>query len=228
MSLSLTRMRALVRKGLGNLDSNDLPNPEVDELLNLALWAVSDKYPFKEKECLVTASTVAGQEAYAVPDELDAIRAVGAITADGGYRQLHRMTPAWYARHAALDSEDSWAFPERWMRRDASLILDPIPDDVYTIRVEMWRTINSLLEGTVDTVDLPRNWHEMVVEGAITRGHYYRQDYNLAQQADNFRVSHEKEAVLVKAKENQATHHGGLDVLWSADGLGEDPDNGKI
>ena len=45
--LSLTRMQALLRKGLGGLDSTDLTNTEADEYLNLALWELEDKSPFR-------------------------------------------------------------------------------------------------------------------------------------------------------------------------------------
>lgn len=219
MSLTLTRMRYWLRKGLGGLDSNELDDTDADELLNMALWELDNKYPFKEKECLVTASTVAGQRSYTVPNNLDAIRTVSVVDDDDSddpadYHYLREMTNEWFENNAADDDEDERAMPERWLRRDDALILHPWPDAVYTLRLEMWRTVESLVSGSVDTPELPRNWHEIVVEKAIERGHFYNADYNLAQQAANFPIGKERGAVLDVTKEEEGVRFAGLDVQW--------------
>lgn len=214
MSLTLARMRALLRKGLGGLDSNELTDAEADELLNIALWDLDNRFPFKEKECLVTASTVAGQEDYALPSTLDAIRNVAIVDDETGqYRYLREMTVEWYENNAEDDDEDERARPKYWLRRDDGLILWPIPDIVYTLRLEMWRTVPSLLEGTVDTTGLPRNWDRIVVKNAVAEGHFFNQDYNLEQQARNSAIGNERGSVLTTSKEEEGIRFGGLDVL---------------
>jgi hypothetical protein len=64
MSLPLDRMRALLRKGLGGLDEQDLPDTEADELLNMSLWELESRFDFKEKECLIQTPIVGGTYEY--------------------------------------------------------------------------------------------------------------------------------------------------------------------
>lgn len=215
MTLSLTRMRALVRRGLGGLDSDDITDDEVDELLNLSLWELDNRFPFKEKECLVTASTVAGQADYALPSDLDAIRTVSIVDDDTErYVPLKQMDVQDFEEKAQEDDEDDRDQPTHYMRRDNGVHLHPIPDKVYTLRLNMWRTVASLVEGTIEETGLPRNWDEIVVEGAVTRGHFYTQDYNLARQAENFRVGHERGAVLDEHKEKRGARYARIKPIF--------------
>lgn len=216
MSLTLTQMRALVRKGLGGLTSDQLPDADVDLLLNLSLWELTDKYPFKEKECRVWMETVAGTDKYDLPNDKDAIQSV-AIQQDNDleqYQKLGRMTVDWYDAKAHPDNTDHRGQPERYLRRDDFIVLWPIPDQVYRVWLTYWRTIPTLLSGTVDLTGLPRAWDEIVVEGAITRGHYYNEDYPQARQADNFRINHIRSIPSVESKEERDSRYAGLEVLW--------------
>ena len=71
MSLTRTRMFALVRKGLGGIDSDDLTDPECDELLNLALWELEDKYEFDYDDLVneYVKATVGNFDRYLEADE---------------------------------------------------------------------------------------------------------------------------------------------------------------
>jgi hypothetical protein len=222
--LTLERMRYLVRKGLGGLDEEDMPNEDVDELLNLALWNLSERFPFKEKECLVTGIIQPGQVEVGITEDMDAIYSLSIRHGDDGdLEKLARRSMDWMEQHRVKEGDllESDPPPEdrkrgrprfytRWRN---TIYIHPIPDKQYGIRLAYWRTVPSLLSGLVDTPELPRNWHEIVVEGAITRGHYFNEDYNLAQQAENFRLSHERSAVMVTSKEERDSRVAGLQVL---------------
>lgn len=230
MALTLEVMRALVRKGLGNLTSADIPDADVDLYLNLSLWNLSERFPFKEKECVVETTATIGEAEYAVPhvNALDAIHSITMRNDDGyswkldhksmDFMEHHRLTAE--GEGAGEDTPidvnvegnklDKPLFYTRWRN---TIYLAPRPDEAYIIRVAYWRTVPSLVAGTVETPDLPRNWHEIVVEGAITRGHYYNEDYNLAQQAENFRLSHENSAVMVRDKEKRDNRYARVRVL---------------
>ena len=209
--LTLDRMVALLRKGLGGLDDQDLPDTEAEELLNLSFWDVSDRFHFVEKECRVESVTVAGQREYAVPNEVDSLISISlkeidlepaAADDDSNWVKMERAS--WHKNdETRLDSADSQEFPRAYVRRDQTLVLMPTPDKAYPMQIMMFRTLQSLEAGTVDTTGLPRNWHSIVVMGALRLGHFYNQDYNEARQAQNFQVSEERKAVLSAQQEEK-------------------------
>jgi hypothetical protein len=227
--LSLDRMRFLVRKGLGNLTEVDLPDLEVDELLNMSLWSLSERFPFKEKECVVEAPILAGVNSYGVPNlhHLDALYSLAVRGEDGEAEKLARRSMDWIEQNRQVEDPalapegGKRGRPQYYTRWRNTIFLHPIPDKDYIIRAAYWKTVPSLTEGSVETPDLPRNWHEIVVEGAITMGHYYNEDYNLAQQAENFRIGHERTAINVTAKEERDSRVAGLQVLWDFPPEGE-------
>ena len=216
MSLTLTRMRALVRKGLGGLDATELPNLDTDELLNLALWELTNNYPFELKETLFTTTLVEGQEDYQLPSGLDGLISVAIIDSQSVRIRLDRMTRAWYDLNH-IDTSAARATPEKFMREHTFLILEPTPDtddNGLTLSITVLEDVTSLAESSNETTGLPRNWDELVVKGAIERGHFFNEDYDLARLAHNFVVSGIRESVPVISKEERDSRHAGLDVLW--------------
>lgn len=211
MSLDLSDMRELLRQGLGGLDSQDLPDAEADRLLNMALWSIEDRFDFQTKETMASGTLVSGTETVSLPSDLDAITSV-AVQEDQGNRwqKLDRTTQDFLDDHQDPDAE-SEAFPEKYLRRDAEIILYPTPDKAYSYRIALREAVASLAAAG-DTPDLPRNWHEIVVEEAVVRGHFYHQDYNLAQMAANFSVGHQRSAVLSQNKEEEDSRRSGLEV----------------
>ena len=206
--LDLDRMRALVRKGLGGLDDQDLPDQDVDELLNMALWELEDRFHFKEKECIIQSVAEAGRNNYPVANDHDALWSISVrgLADDDDYHwmKLERMSPALWDELRNDDPDpEKYAIPTKYVRINQTIFLWPTPDDLYPMQIIYWRALASLLAGTVDTTSLPRNWDELVVEGAIVRGHFYAQDYNLARQASDMQTSKVRGAVLSQNKEEK-------------------------
>lgn len=220
MSLSLATMRTLVRKGLGDLTATDMDNTECDRLLNMSLWALWQQHNYKERECRIYTETVDGTSDYGLPEDatLDSIISVaikdGVQATEGKYTKLVLSTWDRYdEEHSTL--ETARGKPVNYHRLQHTLILDPVPDDVYTIRIVFWRTIVTLVDTTYENTQLPANWDEIVVEGAISRGHFYNEDYNEANAAQNFQKTHLRDAVLIRDKELRDGRYAGLRVLRS-------------
>lgn len=219
MSLSLDRMRALVRLGVGGLSDTELIDADLDEYLNMSLWELEAKYPFRVKETIYETVLVADQFEYSVSDTdlgtlLDGLQSIAVIDSNDKRQRLDRMTRTWLDENQ--DSELT-GFPQRYLREGSTLSLDPIPgddEDGLTLQIKILESVASMVEGGKEVTGLPRNWDEMVVEGAIVRFHYYREDYNLARQALNFQVNKIKTTVPVVSKEEMDTHRGGLNVQW--------------
>jgi hypothetical protein len=217
MALTLDRMRHLLRKGLGGLDATDLPDDEADELLNMSLWELEDRFDFKEKECLISGPLTEGVREFGLPSSIDAIITVNILRTDEPHtrRKLIRLsfddlseTPE------GTTDEEFRGEPLYYTRRNRTLILTPTPDDGgWTLEVLMWRAVQSIVDDPGMTVGLPRNWHELVIEGAVVRGHFYNEDYTLAQQASNFQVTKVRSAVSTNTKEERDNRFARLRVL---------------
>lgn len=218
MSLTLTRLRYLLRKGLGvALDTSDLNDEDADELLNMSLWPLEDSFPFKAKEECYTVSLVEGQFQYDLSGitNLDALRSISIEDSDGKSHKLMRTTRDWWDENYN-SATDARGFPERYFRHKDTLMVYPVPSDVeagLTLQIITSDSVASLVNAG-DTPDgLPRNWHEIVLHGAIWRGHYFNEDYNLAQQAANFQIGLIRQAVTTEAKEEEDSRYAGLEVL---------------
>lgn len=231
--LDLDRMIALVRKGLGGIDDQDLPDEDAIELLNMALWEIEDRFQFKEKECIIQSLLEIGRNDYPVANDHDALWSISVRGTDDDdnyqWEKMERMSPALWDEIRNDDASDNaWAFPTKYVRINQTIFLWPPPDKEYPIQIIYWRSLQSLLDGVVDTTGLPRNWDELVVEGAIVRGHFYAQDYNLARQASDMQTSKVRGAVLSANKEEKfdsrwARMHAVIDESDLESLPGEDP-----
>jgi len=217
MTLTLERMRALTRKGLGGLDDTDLPDLDCDELLNLSLWDLEAKYDFEEKETQWTALLVDGDFQYSLPGIvggfiLDAIESISVIDPEGSRRKLDRMTRAWYDETFDDDDID---LPRFYLREGEILTVYPTPgptEDGLTISLTGKEGIASMVSGTKEVTGLPRNWDDLVVMGAVTLGHYYAQDYREARESMTIQTALIRSTVPTLAKEEQDARYAGLDV----------------
>lgn len=226
--LDLDEMRELVRTGLGNISPNELPNPKVDQLLNMSYWHLESRFPFKEKECRVEFTCTIGENMYLVPGnnpdgpnllDLEAIKSLSVIDPDSNMiTQIAQMTQQhWDDIVQNLDDEDFYAIPTRYVRMDETIILHPTPDKAYIIRLYFLKTLQALLDGTVETLNFPREWCEIVIEGAVARGHqYYGQDYQLAGAAYNIQTNKIRSAVAVQSKEESPNRYARLIVQHDA------------
>lgn len=213
MTLTLDRMIALTRKGLGGLDSDDLTDVETIEYLNLALWELEDKFPFRAKETEMRFPLVAAQFEYSLPSTLDAVSSLALIDSEGQRHKLERKSRAWMDEN--INEVSTGASPTFYLREDTTLIVYPIPDAVLTMILTLKISVSTLLAGVVDETGLPRNWDVLVVQGAVVFGHFFAGDYNESRQASNFQVSAIRSAVLNIAKEEKAdSRYARMNVLW--------------
>lgn len=223
MSLSLDRMMALVRKGLGGLDSDDLDDAETIELLNLSLWELEDKFPFRAKETNFDITLVVSQPNYDLAalyaaedgsDIFDSIESVSIFDSESQYHKLARTSQHWADENYNADSSTD-ARPERYVRRGNILWVYPAPDEALSMIVAMKESIASLASGTKEATGLPRNWDEIVVEGAISRGHFYAGDYKESREAANVQLTKIRSAVMNVSKEEKAdSRYARLNVIW--------------
>jgi hypothetical protein len=217
MSLDQAALRRLLRKGLGNLDSDDLSNDECDEMLNISLWEIEDQFPFEIKETVYTTTLVVDQYEYDLGgiSELDAIVSLSYIDEQGKRYVLDRMTRKQYDDLFDDGSETAISGkPEKYIREGNVLTIWPPVEtelDGNTLTLALKESVESI--GSTGT-GLPRNWDQIVLQGAIAFGHNINQDYDLRDKAENFKLSKIRATVTTESKEEEDSRYAGLDVAW--------------
>lgn len=203
MSLTISQMRSLVRRGLGDLTTADMPDSEVDEYLSMALWELDNQYDFREKECIVEFDLVSGQRQYSLTADVDALLGVS-VRDEQQWHRLDRMSEDWYTDEYNEDTEEQ-DLPEKYMRVEDVVLLYPTPDEAYRAQIFQLKELAS-------ETDLPRNWHEILVDEAIVKGLKYSGDINQAQQYANFPLQARRQSVLNRTKEEEDSENAGLRV----------------
>lgn len=222
MSLSLDRMRSLVRKGLGGQSSSELNDNEVDELLNMALWEIEDRFDFKAKEARDTITLVSGTRSYDLSTELtrlDALRSIAVVLTTGKRQKLARTTRDNY--DTMYDSSDNVeATPTHYFREGDTLYVWPTPGDNIAgqdLELSFKQSVASFSEGDdVTQSGLPRSWDEIVVTGAIMKGHFFNEDYNFYREARSIWSDLVRTAITTTSKEEEDSRYARLNVLWDA------------
>lgn len=218
MSLTLDEMRSLLRRGLGGLSSTELTDADSDLYLNMSLWELEARYPFESTESTGTIALVDGTRIYDLSTltRFDAITSIAVVQTSNKRKKIRRMTRDTYDT-VYNSSAGSKGEPEFYFREDTNLYVWPTPDSVIggqNLEISFRQQVQSLLEGSVDSVGLPRDWAELVVEGAIARGHLYNQDYNLSREITNLQISKIRTSVPTVSKEERDSRYAGLKVQW--------------
>lgn len=217
MSLNLDRMRFLVLQGLGQLETNNITNDDLDELLNMALWDIESRFPFESKEKVTTIALVADDYDYSISGvtNFEAIRSIAFVDSEGRRNKLAKTTRDWWDENF---DDDEKGPPTKYFREGTTIFVYPIPrtEEVgLNIEVSFLESVASLVDGTKETTGLPRNWDELVVSGAIWRGQYiYNKDYESTIGAINIQSRSLRDAQTTRATENEDFRYARLNVLW--------------
>lgn len=207
MSYTLALLREDLRTHLG-MDINDLPDAAADRLLNRSYWNLQSKLRFPMQESELTFPTVADYDTYDL------------VLDEEGIQRITIFDPA-LERELFLVKVDDWNMfplydatltgqPTHYSRRADSIILWPMPDDDYTMRVKYRMTLADI---STNGPEVPQEWHEVILMGAIYRGFFSRGDTNRGQK---FRTEW---SLLVnnldttEEKEKEDNHYSGMRVI---------------
>ena len=218
MSLTLEQMRSLVREGLGGLGKQDLPNEKNDIYLNISLWELEDKFPFKAKESNYETMLVVGKWSYDLNDvtRLDAVSSVSFVDIHGKSHKLSRIGRDTFDEifnDGTVTSPNG--VPCSYFREKNSLIIWPpasTQEAGRPLKVFFKQSVESLMEAD-DTTGLPRNWDELVVMGAVSRGHFFGKSYTEARESRNFQAGIVRSTVATETKEEEDSRYAGLQPI---------------
>lgn len=191
--LSLATLRTEVLSELG-IDSDDLDasgSTELDLLINRSWWEIMDKFDFREKEASSTFDTVSGTSEYDIVAEIDpiiwdALQNVSINDPDSEQQtNLIAKTIQWYRANYNANTE-LYAMPTNYIRSNNNIILFQTPDDAYTITLDH---LAILADVPSAGPQCPQSWHEVIMYGAVWRGHMKFRDYNSANAVKAHQIS---------------------------------------
>lgn len=168
MTLNLSQLQTELWEATGT-ESRDLSTTILNRMLDLSWWEIQDKIGFREKQSSGTFPTVQGTDGYeisSISSDVEAVRRVYIQNIDSeAWEELPNKS---YGNILAerSDSADAEAAPQRYARYENQIILDPIPDQAYTIKVIFDKT---LVDADADGFPIPQAWIEIILRGAEAR-----------------------------------------------------------
>lgn|SRR3990167_260358 len=211
MTISTIELEAKLRKHLGDLSTQELPTADAILLLNQSYWEILDKFPFREKEETATISTVIGQRTYPVPNPFEALQMLSVIDPNNGSSSV--LIRAGNYEYESIRETDSGSngMPTKYYREESKIRLWPIPDNVYTMTIKYWTTLDDLVSGNSPLI--PQSWHEIILYGACWRGFLELRDFDAYKEYKQLQVGLITSSVPTEAKEERDSHESGLEVL---------------
>jgi hypothetical protein len=194
MSYTLGLLRADLRTALG-VDNQELTDAAADRLLNRSWWEMQSIVRFSEGEGESSFLTVDGTREYNMPTS--DIMAVQSVILqhpeESDYTRLIRIDD-W--NMFPLRDDSRTGRPTHYSRRDDKFILFPNPDREYQVRVKYRKTLEDI---SVLGPEIPQEWHEVILWGAVSRGFDLFGDVNRAT------VYRNKQALSFQLLESQET-----------------------
>lgn len=206
MSLSLQNLRDEVRQVLGNVDTDDLSNTDLDLMLNLSWWELAAKVNWREIDGEATLATANGVRNYtlsAITSDFHSIRRVSILQAN-----TTEATPLLQAEYEELfdkrdDSTEARGTPSQYARFRGDIVFYPVPDSSYTVRIHYRRTLADL---EASGPPVPQEWHEIIMLGAAARAFRRFNDFEKSQAMNAERNSLIATTKTVESKEQSDFH----------------------
>lgn len=209
--ISTPRLLIKLRKALGNVDDQDLPEEDALELLNQSFYELLSKFPFREKEATTNWPTVAGIRTYDIPTNFEALTLLAIVDP---VTLKHSPIDKWTDRKYEIEysgNESLRSVPEAYYRENQKIVLHPTPDAIYTM-VMKWLVSLSPLAPDVDA-SIPQEWHELILYGAIYRGFLEFGDTNRANTFSNMQAKILNTMVPVESKEEVDYHEASVEII---------------
>lgn len=215
MGLSQAQLRARVYKATGTVSTDWLNgDTDIDGYLNTSWWEISDSYDFREKESSLGLDTIIGTDSYSLPtavspsifDSLQTVNIEDLNTCK--WNELLLISLQDY-ENSFINEITFRAKPERYFRRGSNIILFPVPDAVYRIRIYYLLTLADIAAGGPP---IPQSWHESILFGAIWRAFADLGDENKVRMWKALQADSINTKTPVKVKELTDTKMAGVEV----------------
>lgn len=164
--MDLVTMRTRLRSRVGSPDVVDVPNTTLNEHINSAYRDIAGRFRFHAARKICNFPTENGTKDYGLPADCEVLLNVRDET--NGVK-LSKTDYADDAMQASEDDETTGP-PEKYIRYRNFIRIEPMPDDVYDIR--LWYKAGIVdLALDADLPVLPASWHEGIIK--LARHYYY-------------------------------------------------------
>lgn len=172
MGLTLTELEDEVYDNTGTEETDpDLERPIVRQYLNRSYWEVDNKLNFRQQDNIYTFVMTPSVNSYPITNYVNDFAAIRHVTIldpvnDPSYWQEVIQTD--YSN--LLDEEDtqnpSQAVPTRYARYGNNIVFNVLPASAYQVKVLYKKKLGNIASGGPD---IPEEWHEAILYGAIGR-----------------------------------------------------------
>ncbi len=225
MSIDIASFRRQLREhiGLEGDDTQTLPDVDsatqtgADTYLNRSYWEILDKFPFREKEIVGTFQTVVGEDYYSTPTPFEAIQHLAIEDLVSKQHTPLDLIGKDYYEQIHVNDPTAWGKPEKYLREDTGIRLEPVPDQIYKITIRYWTVLSDLSNSNTQS-PIPQAWHEVILFGGVWRAFIgANNDYVRGQAARAWQASLIDKLTPVESKEKQDTSRAGLRVIGYGD-----------
>lgn len=207
MTLDLATMRTELREHLGVGD--EFATPECDLLLNRSWWEIQKKFKFRENEMSYEFDTIISTRDYNLPSGFAAIERLALIDSNGDYHQMKSLSID-EAIQATTTNIDSDSTPTHYQRRGDVIKLYPTPNEVFTMVLYYQETLADLIS---TGPPIPQEWHEIILYGAIQRGHARYGSVNKSAAFAQMQAGLIASCIPVETKELEDTRYAQVQVM---------------
>lgn len=209
----LETYRKELREHLG-VDSDDLIDADCDLLTNRSYAWLLNAFKFRIKEISVKFNVSSGVRSYDLPENFESLRGISVEDLiDGQHTPLDRMTIDYYESVYKESTGDEWGKPSHYLREGKCIKLWPTPDDAYLITMKYDKLLADLDEVDNVNTEVPKNWEEFVLMGAVYRGHYRFGDYIRGDAIKKNLIGDVMAAQPVEKKEELDTHRAAMQAI---------------
>lgn len=212
--MALLRSETLEHLGIDATDLDSSGSTNLDLLINRSWWDVISQFDFKEEEKQTTFATVAGTRAYVLAtiigsDIFDAIRQITILNSDYSNTDLDNLSilegQTRYNSQTSLQAQ-----PTAYFHDGGSIYLDPVPEKVYTLTLFYKYILTDLSAGNPN---IPQDWHESILYGAVQRGQFRQRDYISSSISENRQTREIMKRMTTDAKEDKYSKTSGVNVM---------------
>ena len=154
--MNLQTARSTLRTKIGNPTLADVPDSQLNRIINAVYREIGSKYPFNETRCIKSFPTTSSTARYTVPSDLAVLMRVWDDT------NKKKLVKRGVRYLASIPKNVISAKPLSYVRTKDWIQLMPTPDAVYTIFIYYLTTIADLTLDA-DTFVLPLPWHDGIV-----------------------------------------------------------------